>query len=48
LTIVQVELTGTDLRLLGAPVTEDLSDQRLLADVVVSGDGTPYAVRIVR
>ncbi|HEX2328004.1 MAG TPA: hypothetical protein VHN74_04730 [Candidatus Angelobacter sp.] len=48
LTIVRVELTGTDLRLLGAPVTEDLSDQRLLADVVVSGDGTPYAVRIVR
>jgi hypothetical protein len=47
LTIVRVELTGTDLRLLGAPVTEDLSDQRL-ADVVVSGDGTPYAVRIVR
>ncbi len=48
LTIVRVELTGSDLRLLGAPVTEDLSDQRLLADVVVSGDGTPYALRIVR
>ncbi|HYX52988.1 MAG TPA: hypothetical protein VE783_06025 [Candidatus Limnocylindrales bacterium] len=48
LTIVRVELTGSDLRLLGAPVSEDFSDQRLLADVVVSGDGTPYALRIVR
>lgn len=48
LTIVRVELTGSDLRLLGAPLSEDFSDQRLLADVVVSGDGTPYALRIVR
>ncbi len=48
LQIVRLELTGADLRLVGAPVAEDLSDQRLLADIVVGSDGTPYAVRLVR
>jgi hypothetical protein len=48
LQIVRLELTGADLRLVGAPVTEDLSDRRLLADIVVGTDGTPYAVRLVR
>lgn len=46
--IVRLELTGADLRLVGAPVTEDLSDRRLLADIVVGNDGTPYAGRLVR
>jgi type IV pilus biogenesis protein CpaD/CtpE len=46
--IVRLELTGADLRLVGAPVTEDLSDRRLLADIVVGNDGTPYAVRLIR
>jgi len=47
LRIVRVELTGESLRRLGAPVTEELSDQRMKADVVVGTDGTPYAVRLV-
>ena len=46
--VVRLELTGADLRLVGAPVAEELSDQRLLADIVVDRDGTPYAVRLVR
>ena len=46
--VVRLELSGADLRLVGAPVTEDLSDQRVLADVVVGRDGTPYAVRVVQ
>ena len=46
--IVRLELTGADLRLVGAPVAEDLSDRRLLADIVLAADGTPYAVRLVR
>jgi len=47
LRIVRVELTGASLRLLGAPVTEEASDQRMQADVVLGNDGTPYAVRLV-
>ncbi|PYP86811.1 MAG: hypothetical protein DMG65_18130 [Candidatus Angelobacter sp. Gp1-AA117] len=47
LRIMRVELTGESLRRLGAPVTEELSDQRMKADVVVGTDGTPYAVRLV-
>jgi hypothetical protein len=46
--IVRLQLTGADLRLVGAPVAEDLSDHRLLADIVLAADGTPYAVRLVR
>jgi hypothetical protein len=48
LEIVRLELTGADLRLVGAPVAEELSERRLLADIVVGTDGTPYAVRLVR
>jgi hypothetical protein len=48
LKVVRLELTGADLRLVGAPVAEDLSDQRMLADIVLASDGTPYAVRLVR
>ncbi|HKW77291.1 MAG TPA: hypothetical protein VJN64_17290 [Terriglobales bacterium] len=46
--VVRLELSGADLRLVGAPVTEDLSDRRILTDVVVGRDGTPYAVRFVQ
>lgn len=46
--VVRLELSGADLRLVGAPVAEDLSDRRILADVVVGRDGTPYAVRFVQ
>ena len=48
LQVVRLELTGADLRLVGAPVPEDLAERHLLADIVLAGDGTPYAVRIVR
>jgi hypothetical protein len=48
LEVVRLELTGADLRLVGAPVAEDLADRRMLADIVVASDGTPYAVRLVR
>jgi len=48
LQVVRLELTGADLRLVGAPVAEDLADRRVLADIVVASDGTPYAVRLVR
>jgi hypothetical protein len=48
LQVVRLELTGADLRLVGAPVAEDLADRRMLADIVVASDGTPYAVRLVR
>ena len=46
--VVRLELSGADLRLVGAPVAEELSDRRLLADIMVASDGTPYAVRLVR
>lgn len=48
LQVVRLELSGADLRLIGAPVAEDLADRRLMADIVVGSDGTPYAVRLVR
>jgi hypothetical protein len=48
LQVVRLEISGSDLRMIGAPVAEDLSDRRLLADIVVGEDGTPYAVRLVR
>lgn len=48
LQVVRLELSGADLRLVGAPVAEDLSDRRIVADVAVGRDGTPYAVRFVQ
>jgi hypothetical protein len=48
LQVVRLELSGADLRLVGAPVAEDFSDRRILADVAVGRDGTPYAVRFVQ
>jgi hypothetical protein len=48
LQVIRLELTGGALRMLGAPVSEDITDRRLLADFVVGQDGTPYAVRLVR
>jgi len=47
LQIVRLELPGADLRLVGAPISEDLARRRVLADFVVGQDGTPYAVRLV-
>jgi hypothetical protein len=46
--IMRLELTGQALRQMGAPVSAEMDDRRLLADFVVGFDGTPYAVRLVQ
>jgi hypothetical protein len=48
LQMVRVEVTGSDLRMLGARVVGDLSDRPVIADFITDRDGTPYAVRIVQ
>lgn len=48
LQVVRVELPGSELRMLGAPVLGNLSDQPVTADFITDRDGTPYAVRLVR
>lgn len=48
LRVVRLEMPGEDLRLLGAPVTEEIASRRVTADFVVGRDGTAYAVRLVR
>jgi hypothetical protein len=48
LQVVRVELPGSELRMLGAPVVGDLSDQPVTADFITDRDGTPYAVRLVQ
>lgn len=48
LQVVRVELPGSELRMLGAPVLGDLSDQPVTADFITDRDGTPYAVRFVQ
>jgi hypothetical protein len=45
--IVRLELTGAELRMVGAPVTEELADRRVRADFLIGRDGTPYGVRLV-
>lgn len=48
LRVVRLEMRGEDLRLVGAPVTEEIAARRITADFVVGHDGTPYAMRLVR
>ena len=48
LRVVRLEMPGEDLRLVGAPVTEEIAQRRVTADFVVGHDGTPYAVRLVQ
>ncbi len=48
LRIIRLEGRGSDLRLAGAPVSEELSERRVVADFMVGHDGTPYAVRFVQ
>jgi hypothetical protein len=48
LRVVRLEMSGEDLRLVGAPVTEKIARHRVTADFVVGPDGTPYAVRLVQ
>lgn len=45
--VVRVEMPGSALRLMGAPVSGGVGDRRVLADFVVGQDGTPYAVRLI-
>jgi len=46
--MVRVDLPGRDLRLVGYPVSEEIADRRVLADVLLTQDGTPYALRLVQ
>ncbi len=46
--MVRIELSGAALRLVGYPVNEDLSERRIVTDVLLAQDGTPYAVRLVK
>jgi hypothetical protein len=46
--VVRVQLPGSALLQMGAPVSPDLGARRFMADFVVSQDGTPYAVRLVQ
>ena len=48
LRVVRLQLRGEDLRLVGAPVTEEIVRRRVTADFVVGHDGTPYAVKLVQ
>ena len=45
--VVRVEMPGSALRLVGAPVSAGAGERRVLADFVVGQDGTPYAVRLI-
>ena len=48
LEIVRVDLPVRDLRLVGFPVNEEMADRRVVADVLLAQDGTPYALRLVQ
>jgi hypothetical protein len=48
LEIVRVNLPGRDLQLVGFPVSEEIADRRVVADVLLAQDGTPYALRLVQ
>jgi hypothetical protein len=48
LQMVRLDLPGRDLRLVGFPVREEIADRRIVADVLLAQDGTPYALRLVQ
>ena len=48
LEIVRLEMPATVLRLVGFPIREDVSEYRVVADVLLAQDGTPYALRFVQ
>ncbi len=48
LQMVRLDLPGRALQLVGFPVSEDIADRRVIADVLLAQDGTPYALRLVR
>ena len=47
LRVIRVEMSVSSLRVLGARVNDELSTRRIVADLLVGTDGTPYAFRIV-
>ena len=47
LRVIRVEMPVSSLRVLGARVNDELSTRRVVADLLVGTDGTPYAFRIV-
>ncbi len=48
LEMVRVDLPGRALRLVGYPISEEIADRRVVADVLLAQDGTPYALRLVQ
>jgi len=48
LEMVRVDIPGRDLRLVGFPVSEEIANRRVVADILVAQDGTPYALRLVQ
>ena len=48
LEMVRLDLPGRALQLVGFPVSEEFAERRVLADVLLAQDGTPYALRLVR
>jgi hypothetical protein len=48
LEMVRVDLPGRALRLVGFPVSEEVADRRVVADILLAQDGTPYALRLVQ
>jgi hypothetical protein len=47
LRVIRVEMPVSSLRLLGARVNDELITRRIVADLLVGVDGTPYAFRLV-
>jgi hypothetical protein len=47
LRVIRVEMSVSSLRVLGARVNDELSTRRIVADLLVGTDGTPYAFRII-
>lgn len=48
LQMVRLDLPGRALQLVGFHVPEDIADGRVVADVLLAQDGTPYALRLVQ
>jgi hypothetical protein len=46
--MVRLEVPGASLRLVGYPVDEELAERRVVTDILLTQDGTPYAMRLVR
>jgi hypothetical protein len=46
--IVRLEMPASALRMVGFPVSEQIAEQQIVADVAVTQDGTPYALKLVR